>query len=237
MSVCQQQLPKYWSSSVCSNLAESCPLQEIDGLTSPGVLLATALGPAPPPPYESGNRGRAEGPPAGGAQGVGRGGRGPGAGRAPQPGCSEGAVSVRLAEREEVLGPRGARAKRPAQRETAHPARAGPAALRSGSSLDPQHPPGAAAAPAPGAQFRRRRRARPGKQKGGGVALARPPLPRPSSTLPAPSRLRVQPGTSSGRRSRSRTLASPPAPGSWVLRCALRWPETPSGSPLLQLPG
>lgn len=56
---------------------------------------------------------------------------GAGGGASPADWVLPGAVSVRLGEREEVLAPGGAGAERPAQRETAHPARAAPAALRS----------------------------------------------------------------------------------------------------------
>lgn len=105
--------------------------------------------------------------------------------------------------------PRGARAERPAQRETAHPAR------RPLEPLERRRRPGAAVAAALGEP--RLAAAERVQVKRRGV----PPPRRPSSTVVRP--LQPQPDPCFG-----------PRPGSCVLRCALRWPEPPSGSPLLQ---
>lgn len=166
-----------------------------DRLASPGPARRQ------PCPTERERESGAEGPPAGGAsvegvEGVGQGGASPA-----RPAPSE--LSVSGSRREEVPGPAGARAGRPAQRETAHPARAEPAALGTRSS---------AAAAAPGSRCRarrarfRRRRARV-QVNGAGVALPRSPPPRPSRPFPPRGLRRWEPG-----RSRTCAPAPPQAP-------------------------
>lgn len=158
-----------------------------DRLASPGPARRQ------PCPAERERESGAESPPAGGAgvEGVGRGGASPA-----RPAPSE--LSVSGSRREEVPCPAGARAGRPAQRETAHPARTEPAALGTRSSAAAAaalgEPASAAAARVQvnrGRESRcpcRRRRALRGPPRpgvfGAGSPAAAGPVPLPLPRLP-----------------------------------------------------